>query len=370
MRVVITNPVHQHAYETVVAAQRGDALERFVTGFYRRGTRRSHPAIATDKVTSLPFYDGISVAAARLPGLSRTGHLGWMARRFDFAAARRLSRWPSDVVHAYEDAALHTLAVARGAGRLAVLDVPSAHERFAEAARLEGDTRSRFATERVRAERKGADLILAPSAFVAACLADNGVPSERVALVPYGADPSAIRPADPGAGALHVVFVGRVGPRKGVRYLLEAWRRLSLPGARLTLAGRVEDRALVRDLPPGARWAGHLSPGRVADLLSASNAFAFPSLAEGSALVTYEAMAAGLPSVVTAESGSQVRDGLDGYVVPRRDPDSVAERLQVLAADPSLRVRMGASARARIETGFTWRHYQERVAAAWRAALS
>ena len=84
------------------------------------------------------MHDTLSAIAARTVG-SRVDHMGWMLRGFDAAAARRIGRWPSDVVHAFEGAALATLGAARRDGRLAVLDVPSAHERFAEAAALEGD---------------------------------------------------------------------------------------------------------------------------------------------------------------------------------------------------------------------------------------
>ena len=367
MRVVVTHPTHQHAYETAAAAQRSRMLERFVTGIYRRDTRRWHPGIDPARVTSLPAHDVASALAARTIG-ARVDHIGWMLRGFDAAAARRISRWPSDAVHAFEGAALATLGAARREGRLAVLDVPSAHERFAEAAALEGDSATRFPTERIRAERAQADLMLAPSEFVKSCLVEHGAPEERVAIVPYGADPVAYEPARPGGEGFHVAFVGEIGRRKGVAHLLDAWRRLRLPGARLTLAGRVADPSLVRDLPAGARWSGVLTRERVRQLMSGSHAFAFPSLAEGSALVTYEAMAAGLPSVVTPESGSPVRDGADGFVVPRRDATALAECLEALAEDPGLRERMGASARERIEQGYTWDHYRRRLVAAWEGA--
>ena len=369
MRAVVAHPTHQHAYQTAAAAQRADALERFVTGIYRRGTRRWHPGIDPARVTSLPAHDVASAIAARTIG-SRVDHLGWMMRGFDAAAARRIARWPSEVVHAFEGAALSTLEAARNQGRLAVLDVPSAHERFAEVAALEGDAVTRFPTERVRAERELADLLLAPSEFVKSCLVENGAAEERIAIVPYGADPVAYVPARPDADGFHVAFVGEIGYRKGVVHLLDAWRRLRLPGARLTLAGRLAAPSLVRRLPDGARWVGALSRERVGRLMSGSHAFAFPSLAEGSALVTYEAMAAGLPSVVTPESGSRVRDGADGFVVPRRDPTALAERLEALAADPGLRARMGASARERIQQGFTWEHYRRRLVGAWEGALA
>ena len=216
-----------------------------------------------------------------------------------------------------------------------------------------------------------ADLLLAPSEFVKSCLVENGAAEERVAIVPYGADPVAYVPARPDGEGFHVV------PSWARSGTAREWPTCSTRGgacASPELASRwragSRSRRWCGDLPAGARWVGALSRERVRRLMSGSHAFAFPSLAEGSALVTYEAMAAGLPSVVTPESGSRVRDGADGFVVPRRDPAALAECLEALAADPSLRARMGASARERIERGFTWEHYRRRLVGAWEGALA
>ena len=68
--------------------------------------------------------------------------------------------------------------------------------------------------------------------------------------------------------------------------------------------------------------------------MAAADVFVFPSLFEGSAVVTYEALACGLPSVVTPNAGSVVRDGLEGFVVPPRDVEALAARMEQLGDDP------------------------------------
>jgi glycosyltransferase involved in cell wall biosynthesis len=78
-----------------------------------------------------------------------------------------------------------------------------------------------------------------------------------------------------------------------------------------------------------------------------------PSLLEGSALVVLEAMASGLPVVVTPNAGADaVRDGIDGFVVPIRSPEALAARLEQLL-DPDLRQRIGEAGRAR-SMDYTW----------------
>src|SRR5262249_59811951 len=76
------------------------------------------------------------------------------------------------------------------------------------------------------------------------------------------------------------------------------------------------------------------------------------------AVVTYEALASGLPSVVTPQAGSVVRDGIEGLLVPPRDVDALADRMERLGRDPGLRQEMGSAARARA-MAFDWPRYHD-----------
>ena len=105
---------------------------------------------------------------------------------------------------------------------------------------------------------------------------------------------------------------------------------------------------------PGVRMMGFL--GTPAAAYQQADIFVFPSIEEGSALVTYEAMACGLPVVTTPNAGSLVRDGVEGFIVPIRDPDALAERVERLRADARLRQEMGRAARMRAEE-FTWEQH-------------
>jgi glycosyltransferase involved in cell wall biosynthesis len=91
--------------------------------------------------------------------------------------------------------------------------------------------------------------------------------------------------------------------------------------------------------------------------MAAADVFVFPSLFEGSAVVTYEALACGLPSVVTPSAGSVVRHGQDGWMVPPADVESLAQGMERLGADPELRAEFAASARRRAEE-FGWARHQ------------
>ena len=93
--------------------------------------------------------------------------------------------------------------------------------------------------------------------------------------------------------------------------------------------------------------------------------FVYPSLHEGSALAIYEALASGLPVVTTFNSGSVVRDGIEGYVVPVQDPDAIKDKIEFLYHNFQLRKKMGVAARLRAET-FSWEAYKARIAGIYK----
>ncbi len=120
---------------------------------------------------------------------------------------------------------------------------------------------------------------------------------------------------------------GGITQRKGIKYLLEAWRLVRRPGWRLQLLGALPaDAGPLRPLSDEVEWLGRLPHAEVPARMASADVFVFPSLFEGSAVVTYEAMACGLPCIVTAEAGSVVRHGRDGLIVPARDVDGAGRR--------------------------------------------
>jgi glycosyltransferase involved in cell wall biosynthesis len=96
-------------------------------------------------------------------------------------------------------------------------------------------------------------------------------------------------------------------------------------------------------------------------LISRPTSFVFPSIEEGSALVTYEALAYGLLVVTTPNAGSVVRDGVEGFIVPICDPDAPVERTDRPRADAQLRHQMGIAARS----GFTQERHRKAISAAY-----
>ncbi len=223
----------------------------------------------------------------------------------------------------------------------------------------------RWLHDRRLREQAEADAILVPSGHLADRLEARGIDRSRISVVPYAADLERFRPIE---GKTHrdtctFLFAGGITQRKGIKYLLEAWRKARRPGWRLALVG-----ALPRDPSPlepyreEVEFLGRVGHSEMPGVMAGADVFVFPSLFEGSAVVTYEALACGLPTVTTREAGSVVRDGQDGRIVPSADVESLATALEALGLDPDLRDAMSRSARQRAEL-HDWGRYQEAVSA-------
>ncbi|MFO7973107.1 MAG: glycosyltransferase family 4 protein, partial [Candidatus Hydrogenedentota bacterium] len=215
------------------------------------------------------------------------------------------------------------------------------------------------------------DFIFAPSDNVAASLLDAGVPEQKVLQSSYGWDPQRFRfenraPSEPGNPKF--LFVGRACVRKGLPWLLKMWEQAGIKGTLfLYILGSVE---------PGIaeRYSHHLDRDDViirvdtSDMNEAyrqADVFIFPTHEEGSPLVSYEALAWGLPCLVSPMgAGTVIRDRVEGYVMNPYDVQLWAENIRKIALNRELREQMGAAARQRA-LEFTW----DRVGARRRAQL-
>jgi glycosyltransferase involved in cell wall biosynthesis len=203
-----------------------------------------------------------------------------------------------------------------------------------------------------------ADRIVCGSEFVRQEIGRQGGPVVRCTVVPYGVSTAAFSAARKDDGRrddrpLRVLFVGGIGLRKGVRHLLAAMRMLDPEKVqcRLVGSGSLPEEVLRTRVPPNVELVGRVPRSRMPEVFGWADVFCLPSLCEGSATAIYEALAAGLPVVTTPNAGSIVRDGVEGFVVPICDAESIAARLEELCADEQLRQRMARAAQERSAYG-------------------
>ncbi len=300
----------------------------------------------------------------------------------------RILRKGADLFHGWSGSSLRSLRYCRERGIVSFMENAAPHFRVGEAIvgaeyeslgirwKKDPEVFRRFfevGADHLQEEYDTANYILLESAFTRDTFLSQGIPEEKLVVVPPGVDtvrfrpPQTPRPKRP----FRVIFIGALQVRKGVHHLIKAWSELSLRDAELILIGTVHD-----DLRPlllerrrkrnDIRVMGFVQePVR---LYQEGSVFVLPSLSEGSAKVTHEAMASGLPVIVTPNAGSVARDEQDGFLIPPRDLEALQEKLLLLYEQPELRDHMGRNARRHIEA-FTWDAHRAYLLAAYEAAF-
>jgi starch synthase len=365
MKVTYNSPNRSHHYRYAAALARADCLRAFVSGFSRFSPHAALPGVP---LVRADHVQNLYLAALRLHAPARVSEelayvsKLWLDRRSTPPALE------SDLFLFYSGAGLHTLERLRGTNTVGVVEAVNCHVSVQQRIMREELFRlglgvtgfhPREVARRVR-EYERADAILCPSHFVKDSFVSEGFPAARVHVVPFGIPkPETSAPRRPaGDDVFRVLYVGQLSPRKGVRYLLEAFTRLKHPRKELVLVGpRSEPSGLEGvTIPDGVRFAGVLKGDDLARAYREADVFVLPTIEEGLALVLGESLSHGTPVIATVNSGGAdlFHDGDEGFLVPIRDPVALADKMQLLADDPARRERMSQAALARMKSLGGW----------------
>lgn len=216
--------------------------------------------------------------------------------------------------------------------------------------------------DRLAAEWKRASIVIVNSEWSRTGLVQQGVPSEKLRVLPLAYDAPALperRETRPDART--ILWLGQVVLRKGIQYLMAAARLLPAERLRIVVAGAIGISAeAVRSAPSNLSFIGPITRDRASELYRSADLFVFPTLSDGFGVTQLEAMAHGLPVIATRNCGEVVEHGVNGLVVPARDPEALAKAIQEAAFDDR---RLGAMSAAARETarGFSVQVLSERL---------
>jgi len=210
-----------------------------------------------------------------------------------------------------------------------------------------------------------ADHLFSCSPEVSRTFIEAGASASRIIETSYGWSPEAFQPVQRRGEKLRFLFVASGCVRKGLPHLLQAWDRAKLD-ATLVVVGRLEDDVATRCASllrsPSIEYHNYTSD--LAPLYGGADVFVLPSFEEGSPLVGYLALAAGLPCLMTpASAGWVVREGVEGLIADPGDTNAWVELLRRAAGDADLRARLGANALERSRE-YTWDKVMARRCAA------
>ncbi len=231
--------------------------------------------------------------------------------------------------------------------------------------------------EQMIREYEEADFINVLSTYAKKSFIENGVTSDKIIVTPFGVDTERFHPKSlfkKQNEKIRILYVGRIELLKGVQYLLEAFIKLKRRDIELYLVGPI--------LPEMMPLLERYDDQRIKPLGSASHdellfyyqncdIFVFPSINDAFGLVVLEAMACGLPVITTENSCAYdvVTDGINGFVIPIRNPEAIREKLDFLLECEENRTRMAAEARKTVEQKFSLLEYEKRYLIACEKAF-
>lgn len=394
MKVIVAHPDTQHSYHAAIGLKRAGLLRYLFTALSLKRPGWFAPALRTAapnahaRLLQHRHHEGLDSQELRIfpPHLvaMRMGPRAWATSQKLFGAmAGRMAVREQCAVMAFNSNATRTFRALNREGLPAILDQTIAHRRWSNrVGQAECDSHpewgDRWASEPWREvdddeEVARSTLILCGSEFCAQTMVSEGVPAEKLRVVPYGADTARFTPPpeDPSRSGTRLLFVGSLALRKGIHVLLEAAMRLRSLRVKVTAVGAPNVRAEAL-----AKYSEVLEPtgfrlhADMPTLYRSHDLYVFPSFVEGSSLSTYEALASGLPVVTTPNAGTIVRSGIEGLVVAAGDVEALTAAIERLVKDPELRREMGRAARVRATEYGDWTHYGDRLVEAARPALT
>ncbi|WP_041368038.1 glycosyltransferase family 4 protein [Methylocella silvestris] len=378
MKVALSTIGKFHTFDLARELYARAALAGVLTGYPR--FKLKNEGVPPELIHSFSLLHGAYMAFPWKDRLPDKAMLQWEwldAETFASYAAWKLP--PCDVYVGLSGSALKAGKLAHKRGARYVCDRGSTHIRAQDQILTEEFGRWGFPSHPVdarviaaeEAEYEEADLITVPSSFVYRTFLSQGVPAQKLRKLSYGVNLKRFEPAGaPAEGRFDVLFVGGMSLRKGLPYLAAAFQQVRHPAKSLTFVGSTS--APVIDLlkqrklwPQEAQAIGHVPQTELKTLMSRSHVMVLPSVEEGLAMVLAQTMACGCPILATPNTGAEdiVTDGVEGFIVPARDVDALAEKMQFLADNPEARSAMGARALARMQGFGGWRQYGDEAMA-------
>jgi glycosyltransferase involved in cell wall biosynthesis len=350
-------------------------------------SRRHFPSEIRPFTKSYPAREIVRLLLSRMGFPHWISHeTGWASvdqifRALDRELSKKIARGKMRAVYCYEDGALASFQEAKKRGLKCLYDYPVAHWRkvrsiMEEEGQLHPEwvaTMPGFKDSQKKLDRKDEELRLADRIFVASefsrsTLESYPFPLAPIIVNPYGAPApnlayvKAPRRANSSA-TLKILFVGGLHQMKGISYLLQAKKligksvTLTLIGALLTKGCAPLNEALSSNL-----WISTMPQNKILEQMRAHDVFVFPSLSEGFGMVVTEALSQGLPVITTPNTCGPdvISEGVDGFIVPIRNPEAIAEKIEILNLNRDRLATMSLAAEAKARQ-LTWASYRARL---------
>ncbi len=377
-----------HIFDQARELARHNVLHQLITDYPKSHTSRF--GIPPEKVRSLLFSGIINHGLVRnrryLPSGLQVRMDQWVHDRFSRQLAGMIPN-ESQYFIGLSSFCLDALERCRELGIPSAVDHGSLHQKedahlvLEEAARwglpMPTGESADWIIEKEDREFHEADHVFVLSEAARVSMVRSGVPANKIFVNPCGVDLSQFYPGEKKDQIFRIIQVGGVTLRKGVLTLLDAFTKANLGNAELWfVGGGLETSGLQEKIKvlstQGVTFHQPVPQAKLREYYSQSSVFVLASVADGFGMVVPQAMACGLPVIVTENVGAKdlIVDGVNGFIVPVGAPEIIAERLRQLRGDHERCRAMGAAAKLTVEKGYSWQDYGDRLVAFLRAQVS
>ena len=383
--ILLSHPIGNANVRAIADAfLRHNLLFRFATCLALPNSSRRSFNIPREKLWTRPLRESIRHFASRLRLNALTEHeRGWasidaVGHDLDRFVARRVAANSDPAlrgVYCYEDFALATFETAQAHQLKRIYDLPIAYWETSQRLLLEQAQRwpsweptliaTRDSPEKLARKTREielSDIVVTPSRFVIDSLPEE-IRAKKHCIVAEFGSPTVTELPRRKHHRLRLLFAGAMTQRKGLADLFAAMKLLNSKAIELVVMGSpLRPMSFYREQFADFIYEPPRAPTRVFDLMCTCDVLVLPSIVEGRALVQQEAMACGLPLIVTSNAGGEdlIDQGSTGFLVPINSPTSIASAIEWFMARRHELPAMSAAARAKA-AALTWRAYGDKV---------
>ncbi len=367
--IVVVSPGRFGSFDLAEQLQRSGRLAAIYSGYPRFKLRNT--GVLPQYIHTFPWIQTPYQALWRIGGVPRSilRELAWQSVKWiDAYAAHTLPE--CGLVSALSSVGLKTGTEIKRRGGVYVCDRGSTHilwqkrilDQEYDTVGLPWDGVDHRFLKRELAEYALADGITLGSRFSLRTFIEEGVSPKKLYLANHGVNLSIYHRTAERAPNFRVLFAGLPIVRKGVHHLLQAFRKASLPGAELVFVGPTSperDFLLQRYPTDNVVIRGFLSREELVEEMSRASVLVLPSIEDGFGLVIVQALACGCPVIASRNTGAEdiYEDGKEGFIIPPRDVDALADRLTQLYRDSALLESMSEAALNCVEKLGGWDSY-------------
>lgn len=387
MRVAISAGGRFHAFDLAHQLQKRKSLVKLYTFSYSRKNYHHVSSHLVKNIIPCRIID-LTYNKLRLGGIIPSRIINFCQdNMFDYYVGNALTSINHlDIFVGWAHYFLHSLAKIKKTGAKIILESGSSHILFQQ--KLLKEEYKKFGLtappihpkiiEKMLAEYQAADYIMTLSEFSRQSFIQQGINPQKILMGPLGCSNKFFATkSKTNSPVFRAIFVGMLSIRKGILYLLEAWHKAQLPEKKseLILVGFLQNE--IKQILPkqlikkNIVFYGPVTKNHLKELYHSSSIFILPSIEDGFGMAASEAMASSLPVILTDGCGISelIKDGEEGFIVPSRNSQALAEKISWLYHHQQDAKVMGEKGYLTIKK-HSWDNYGEQVYTTYQKILA